>query len=190
MNTARWFARTSVVIGCLGVAAFLSSAQAALVVTGPATAAPGESITLTIALDAALAVDIDEMQLRLSFDPAVLHPGAAAAGALLAGSSFAANAGTGLALISFGATLATLGPGELATWSFEVAPGAIPSAQTLASATLDTFTIDSPPTANLFSNAHTITVVPEPASRALLAVGICVLGACARRRVRAALRVA
>ncbi len=186
MNPTKLLTRASGLFTCLWLATCMTAAHAALVVTGPVNGTPGQSIVLHIGLDAPLVADIDEMELHVAFDPTVLRPVAASVGPLLAGSSFGANADTGLALISFGATLASLSAGELATWSFEIQPAIAPFTQTLVTASLDAFLIDSPPNASLASEAHTITVIPEPASYALFALGLGALVAGAGRRRSAA----
>ena len=174
----KWRLRTAAtaVLGCLWFAAGITASQAALVVDGPIEALPGELVTLSIGLDAALAADIDELQLLLEFDPAVLHPQAAASGSLLAGALVLADADTGTAIASFLATLTTLGPGELATWTFRIDPTVTPFTQMSVRARLDTFVIDSIPTASLSSVAHVITAIPEPASSAMMMLGVCLLG--------------
>jgi len=158
--------------------------NAAVSIVGPTSAAPGETISLAIDLGTALEAGIDELSLQLSFDPAVLSGQDAAAGPLLVSGSFVPNAATGAATHSFLSTLAALGPGTLATWTFQISPSAIPQTTTVVGATLTTFVIDDELTAELSSAPFTITVVPEPSVWASLLIGIATLGALRRRQVR------
>lgn len=168
--------------GCLLLATASASVHAALVIDGTFAAPPGGMVTLTLGLDAALSADIDELRLRIEFDPAVLHPQSAASGSLLSGSLFLPDVDSGIATASFLATLATLGPGDLASWTFEVDPAAVPATRTSVRAFLDTFVIDDVPTAGLSSAEYSITAVPEPSSGMLITIGLCALGALARWR--------
>ena len=185
MHTWRLRTAAGALLGCLWLAAGMTASHAALIIDGPIEALPGGLVTLSIGLDAALAADIDELQLHLDFDPTVLHPQAASGGPLLASALFLANVDAGTATALFLATLTTSGPGELATWTFMVDPAVAPLTQMSVRAHLDTFVIDSVPTASLSSVAHVITAVPEPASSAMIMVGVCLLCALAGRRARA-----
>lgn len=168
----------------LGLAAAVNAAHAGLVIDGPSKVLPGETVTFSIGLDAPLQASIDELMVQLDFDPLVLHAQDADAGALLAGTLFLATPEAGTATASFIGTLATLGPGVLATWKFQVDPAAPVSSQTELVAHLQTFIIDSPPTADLSSSAHLVTVVPEPATGAMLGLGVVLLGMLGAGRAR------
>jgi hypothetical protein len=160
--------------------------NAAVSISGPTSAAPGETISLAIDLGTALEAGIDELSLQLSFDATVLSGQEAAAGPVLASGSFVPNASTGAATHSFLSTLATLGPGTLATWTFQISPSAIPQTTTVIGATLMTFVIDDVLTAEMSSAPFTITVVPEPSVWASLLAGIAALGALRRRQLHRA----
>jgi hypothetical protein len=161
-------------MGCL--ASWAYQADAALLVSGPHSAAAGQEITLSIELDAALTgVNIDELNLFLEFDPAVLKTPTAEPGVLIAGSSFTANPGAGTAVASFLATLTDLGPGVLARWTFKLDDGGVRLDATSVRARLETFIIDSQSTATLASNVLTIRIIPEPALYALVLFGLAAL---------------
>ena len=87
MVMSRFRMAASAVLGCLWLAIGIPGAHAALFISGPVEALPGGLVTLSIGLDAPLVADIDELQLHLDFDPAVLHPQAAAGGSLLCAGS-------------------------------------------------------------------------------------------------------
>ena len=158
--------------------------NAAVSIVGPTSAAPGETISLAIDLGSALEAGIDELTLDLSFDPSVVTGLDANAGPLLASGSFVPNAAAGSATHSFLSTLATLGPGTLATWTVRIDPSALPQTTTIVGATLRTFVIDNELTAELASAPFTITVVPEPSVWASLVLGLATLGALRMRRGR------
>lgn len=159
-------------------------AHAALFLDRPATVTPGQTFPLSIGLHAALLAEIDDLLLAVQFGPAVLTGQNAVTGPLLGSGSFAANAAAGNATHSFPATLAQLGPGVLATWTFAVDPAAAAQTATVVEATLRTFVFDSDPTAVLSAAPLTITVVPEPSSAALMLAGLALVGVLAALRRR------
>lgn len=183
MRNSGVIARAGALFGVITAVACMSSAQAALVVSGDTSGSPGETITLHIGLDAPLVTDFDQFELTVAFDPAALDALSAVKGALPAGSSFAANPDGGLALISFGSTMSGYPAGELATWTFTVLPGAPRFEPTLVSAALVPSLIDGPAVAPLQSNDFAVTAIPEPSSAMLMAAGLGVFGALVRRRI-------
>src|SRR5690349_15935829 len=114
--------RYGVVMGALlCVGAALPEAQANLIIVGPNSGAPGETLTLSVELDAPLTgIDIDDLKLTLDFDHAVLAGIDSTAGGLLTGTAFLGNAPAGTAVASFAATQHGLPSGVLATWKFTV----------------------------------------------------------------------
>jgi hypothetical protein len=172
-NKSSW--RSGAPMAMLCLSAWAGPVYSALIVHGPGTAAPEQNITLSIELDATLSAAIDELGLTLEFDPAVLTNPVAGPGSLLASSSFTANSATGTAVASLLATAADLGPGTLASWTFTIPITAVRGEQIFVRARLETFIIDSQPTANLSSDVLTITIVPEPSFYAFLVLGAMML---------------
>lgn len=151
--------------------------NAALFVDAPASGPPGGTFVLEIGLNAAFVAGIDELALVVAFDPGVLTGQAAMPGPLLANGLFGTNPPAGTAIHSFLTPLAGLGPGTVASWTFGIAPAAVPGTATAVSATLRTFVSDSELTAELASAPLTISVVPEPSIAWLLAAGLAGMGA-------------
>ena len=115
---SRLSGQMSGLITLMCLSSVLPDAHSALLISGPAIGAPGDELTLSVALDAPLnGIDIDELTLTLDFDAAVLAGTDAVGGALLAGSLFTPNAALGSAVASFLTTQTDLGPGVLATWN-------------------------------------------------------------------------
>jgi len=166
---------TLMALMCLGTT--LREAHSALLISGPAAGAPGEELTLSVILDAPLTgFDIDELTLSLDFDHAVLTGIDATEGALLSGSSMTPNAAGGSAVASFLATQSGLPSGVLAIWKFRIDPLANVPTLTFITPRLQTFIVDSEPTADIPGAAFTIHVIPEPSLSVLLIAGLFLLG--------------
>ena len=191
MRSTKACSRRLVPMAMLCVCGWAGPVHSALIVDGVRSAAPGQLITLSIELDAALSVSIDDLELSLEFDPAVLTNPTALPGPLLATSIFTANTATGTGVASFLATATALGPGTLASWTFMINSAAANGEKISLRARLDTFIIDSQPTASLSSDVLTIRIVPEPSFYAfvLAALAALVLLQSTRRGTRSSLSV-
>lgn len=170
---------TVIALMCMGMT--LREAHSALLISGPATGAPGQELTFSVALDAPLTgIDVDELSLTLDFDTAVLTGTDAAQGALLAGSSFTPNVPGGSAVASFLITQTDFGPGVLATWKFRIEPNAHVATVTSITPNLKTFVIDSEPTGDIPGEPFTIRIIPEPSLSVLLLAGLALIGSSRR----------
>ena len=176
---------TLIALMCMGMT--LREAHSALLISGPATGAPGEELTLSVILDAPLTgIDVDELTLTLDFDHAVLTGTDATEGALLAGSLMTPDAVGGSAIASFLTTQSPLAAGVLATWKFKINPLAPLSTLTFITPRLQTFIIDSDPTGDIAGQPFTIQVIPEPSLSLLLVAGLALVGALRQLRAAAA----
>jgi hypothetical protein len=158
----------------------LREAHSALLISGPATGAPGDELTLSVILDAPLTgIDVDELNLTLDFDHALLTGTDATEGALFAG-LMTLNAAAGSAVASFATTQSPLAAGVLATWKFKIDSLAPLSTLTLITPRLQTFIIDSDPTGDIAGQPFTIQIIPEPSLSLLLIAGLALAGSVRR----------